>query len=75
MNAVHPKIRSTAMSVSVFILHIFGDAVSPVMIGWISDLSDLKTAIMLTPIMIAVGAGILLWGSKIKISSFQERVL
>jgi fucose permease len=72
INAVHPKIRSTAMSVNIFIVHIFGDAVSPPMIGWISDLSDLKTAIMLTPIMIAVGAFILLLGA-IK-TSFQERV-
>jgi MFS family permease len=72
INAVHPKIRSTAMSVNIFIVHTFGDAVSPPMIGWISDLSDLKTAIMLTPIMIAVGAFILLLGA-IK-TSFQERV-
>jgi fucose permease len=60
------------MSVNIFIVHTFGDAVSPPMIGWISDLSDLKTAIMLTPIMIAVGAFILLLGA-IK-TSFQERV-
>jgi len=72
INAVHPKIRSTAMSVNIFIVHIFGDAVSPPMIGWISDLSDLKTAIMLTPIMIAVGALILLLGAMK--TSFQERV-
>jgi len=72
INAVHPRIRSTAMSVNIFIVHIFGDAVSPPMIGWISDISDLKTAIMLTPIMIAVGALILLLGAMK--TSFQERV-
>jgi MFS transporter, Spinster family, sphingosine-1-phosphate transporter len=65
MNAVHPQIRSTAMSVNVFIAHIFGDAISPVMIGWISDLSDLKTAIMITPIMIMISAIILLLGAKL----------
>ncbi len=72
INAVHPRIRSTAMSVNIFIVHLFGDAVSPPMIGWISDISDLKTAIMLTPIMIAVGALILLLGAMK--TSFQERV-
>ncbi|MGH7908350.1 MAG: spinster family MFS transporter [Thermodesulfobacteriota bacterium] len=72
INAVHPRIRSTAMSVNIFIVHLFGDAISPPMIGWISDISDLKTAIMLTPIMIAVGALILLLGAMK--TSFQERV-
>jgi MFS family permease len=65
MNAVHPLIRSSAVSTSILITHILGDAVSPVMIGWISDLSDLKTAIMLIPIILVVGAGILIWGAKI----------
>jgi MFS transporter, Spinster family, sphingosine-1-phosphate transporter len=60
------------MSVNIFIVHIFGDAISPLLIGWISDLSNLKTAIMLTPIIIAVGALILLLGAKM--SPFQERV-
>ncbi len=71
INAVHPQIRSTAMSVNIFIVHIFGDAISPPMIGWISDISNLKIAIMLTPIMIAVGALILLIG--VKMSPFQEK--
>jgi MFS transporter, Spinster family, sphingosine-1-phosphate transporter len=65
MNAVHPRIRSTAMSVNIFIVHIFGDAISPVTIGWISDLTNLKTAIMLAPIMITISAIILLLGAKL----------
>jgi MFS family permease len=72
MNAVHPQMRSTAMSVNIFICHIFGDAISPPLIGWISDISGLKTAIMLTPIMIAVGALILLFGTRL---SSKESVL
>ncbi|HEY7535808.1 MAG TPA: MFS transporter [Thermodesulfobacteriota bacterium] len=72
INAVHPQMRSTAMSVNIFICHIFGDAISPPMIGWISDISGLKTAIMLTPIMIAVGALILLFGTRL---SSKESVL
>ncbi|MGE5444501.1 MAG: spinster family MFS transporter [Ignavibacteriales bacterium] len=65
MNAVHPQIRSTAMSVNIFIVHIFGDAISPVTIGWISDLSNLKTAIMVAPIMITISAIILILGAKL----------
>jgi hypothetical protein len=72
INAVHPQMRSTAMSVNIFICHIFGDAISPPMIGWISDISGLKTAIMLTPVMIAVGALILLFGTRL---SSKESVL
>ncbi len=69
MNAVHPQIRSTAMSVNIFIVHIFGDAISPVTIGWISDISNLKTAMMVAPVMITISAMILLFGARLSPSS------
>lgn len=36
-NVTHPSIRATAYAVSIFTIHALGDAISPPLIGWISD--------------------------------------
>ncbi len=65
VNAVNPWIRATALSVNVVIIHLLGDAISPFIVGLISDLSDLRVAISITPVMIAISGFILLYGAKI----------
>ncbi|KAF0124925.1 MAG: sugar phosphate permease [Elusimicrobia bacterium] len=49
------KIRSMAFAVAIFILHAFGDAVSPTIIGIISDSSGLAVAIFLAMLFLAFG--------------------
>ena len=36
-NVTHPAIRSTAFALNIFIIHAFGDAISPVVLGKIAD--------------------------------------
>lgn len=36
-NVTHPSIRATGYAVSIFTIHALGDAISPPLIGWISD--------------------------------------
>lgn len=36
-NVTHPSIRATAYALSIFTIHALGDAISPPLIGWISD--------------------------------------
>ena len=38
INSVRPTIRATAMACSIFVIHLLGDAFSPTLIGWVSDL-------------------------------------
>jgi MFS family permease len=49
-NVTHPAIRSSAFAVNIFVIHALGDAVSPALVGLISDsaklLSNAKPAWM-----------------------------
>jgi MFS family permease len=51
-------LRSSAMAVSMFITHLFGDFGSPSLVGQLSAHSDLKTAVLVLPSMLVV-AGVL----------------
>lgn len=39
-NVTHPAIRATAFAVNIFIIHALGDAISPPLIGAITDAAD-----------------------------------
>ena len=47
VNCVSPHIRSSANAMGIFMIHLFGDALSPTLIGYISDRSNLRFAMML----------------------------
>ncbi len=52
-NVVHPSLRATAVAIFVFLIHLGGDAVSPAIVGLISDRrQSLQAAMLLLPIMI-----------------------
>ena len=55
-NAVAPELRARAFAVSIFAIHILGDAVSPTIIGAISDSSELLYGVALVPVFMAIGA-------------------
>ncbi len=56
VNVTRPGMRAMAFAVNIFFIHALGDAVSPTILGWISDLHGLRTALLLTPIMILLAA-------------------
>ena len=65
ISVVHPRMRATAMALNILFIHLLGDAISPVLMGRISDLTDSLTAGMLVgTAAIPVGAGILMIGAK-----------
>lgn len=41
-----PAARSMAFAISIFVMHALGDAISPVLIGWVSDRWNLRAALM-----------------------------
>ena len=56
-NVTHPAIRASAFAVNILIIHAFGDAISPSLIGWITD--ETKTATMPVGNMnLSFGAGV-----------------
>lgn len=63
VNAVDSAMVARAFSVSILAIHLFGDAISPPIVGAISDATgNLPLAISIIPVALAVGAGIWLVG-------------
>jgi predicted MFS family arabinose efflux permease len=60
VNLVLPNQRATAVALSVFTIHLLGDAISPYLIGAVSDASSLGQALKIVPAAIVI-AGVL-WG-------------
>ena len=64
VNSVSAGIRSTALAVNVFIIHLLGDAFSPALMGKISDKSSLPTAFWTAFVAAALSGVILIYGAK-----------
>lgn len=58
INVTPRPMRAMAFAVNIFFIHALGDAVSPVVLGYLSDLWGLRTALLITPGTILL-AGIL----------------
>jgi len=56
VNVTRPAVRAMAFAVNMFFIHAFGDAISPIIIGRLSDMSGLRTALLITPIAIFIAA-------------------
>lgn len=51
----HEKIRSMAFALNILIIHLLGDAISPTLIGWASDMWNLKAAVFCASLMLLPG--------------------
>ncbi len=50
INVTNPAVRAMAFAVNIFFIHALGDAVSPSILGWLSDRWDLRSALLITPV-------------------------
>ena len=64
LNAVPAHLRATAMAGQLFVLHVFGDAFSPKIIGIVSDHSNLRMGLGITLVTFVVAAVVFLVGAK-----------
>lgn len=62
VNSVSANIRSTAVAVNLFTIHLLGDAFSPTIIGYISDRTNLQVGFIPTVIAVILSAVILFVG-------------
>jgi MFS family permease len=58
-NSVPSALRARAFAFSILMIHMFGDAISPTIVGAASDCVGLPRAIQLVPL--AMGVGALVW--------------
>lgn len=68
LETVPSNLRASAMAVSIFLIHLFGDVPSPLMVGWLSDtLHSLQKAVLILPVALMVAAGLwLVLGMKMR---------
>lgn len=52
VNISHPLYRATAFALNIFLIHALGDAISPTIIGRLSDLFELRLAMLIAPLFI-----------------------
>jgi MFS transporter, Spinster family, sphingosine-1-phosphate transporter len=64
LNAVRPEIRATAMAGQLFIIHALGDAISPQIIGTVSDHSNLNIGLASTLVTMLLAAIIFFNGAR-----------
>jgi MFS transporter, Spinster family, sphingosine-1-phosphate transporter len=64
VNSVGAPIRATAIAVNIFTIHLLGDALSPTLIGYISDRRSLGYGFATAVVAIALSSIILFYGMR-----------
>ncbi len=64
VNLVIASQRATAIALSVFAIHLLGDALSPFMVGALSDLFSLGQAVRILPVAVLIGGFVWIWAAR-----------
>ena len=64
VNLVHANQRATAVALSVFAIHLLGDAASPYLIGVVSDASSLQQALKIIPGVVLLSGALWMWAAR-----------
>jgi MFS transporter, Spinster family, sphingosine-1-phosphate transporter len=67
---VPANLRASAVAINVFFIHALGDAISPFLIGAVSEASTISFAIAATAVPIALGGGVL-WVGALRIGRLE----
>jgi MFS family permease len=63
-NVSPPSIRAAGFALNILVIHAFGDVLSPVVIGVVSDRSSMHQAFVLVGAMFVLGGALWLWGAR-----------
>jgi MFS family permease len=58
VNVSRPSVRSMAFAINIFFIHALGDAVSPTILGVLSDLWGLRYSLLITPFALVVAGAL-----------------
>lgn len=64
LNVVLPRRRARAMALNILVIHLLGDALSPLLIGRLSDAYGLLRAMEVISFVTVLSAAILIYGSR-----------
>jgi MFS family permease len=63
-DVIHPGLRATSYAIAVAVQNLLGSFTAPIVLGKISDLSNLRTAMTILPFVLMVGAVLFYIGSR-----------
>lgn len=63
-NVTRSEIRATAFAINILIIHALGDAISPLIIGYVADQSSLQTAFIGVSFLIPISGVLWIWGER-----------
>ena len=63
-NVSRAEVRATAYAANIFIIHALGDAISPALVGLLSDRVGLAAAFWIAPATLALAALFCFWGMR-----------
>jgi MFS family permease len=71
-DVIHPGLRATSYSIAVAVQNLLGSFTAPIVLGKISDMSNLATAMSILPFMLLVGSLLFWLGSRHYISDMNK---
>jgi predicted MFS family arabinose efflux permease len=63
-NVTHPLLRAPGFALNILIIHLFGDAISPPVMGAVAGFLNLNWSFALVSVMVLVGGLLWLWGAR-----------
>jgi MFS family permease len=63
-NVTHPALRTTAFGLNIFIIHSFGDVISPPLVGAVADSYNLTVGFVAVSLFMLLGGVFWLWGAR-----------
>lgn len=77
VNSVGAHIRSTAIAINIFVIHLLGDALSPWVIGYLADRRSLQAGFMSAVVAVALSSAVLFYGMRfapqLRVETIQPR--
>jgi MFS family permease len=70
-NVLPPDLRARGFSIYTVAIHLFGDAISPIIIGFTSDRVGLQLPVLISGLMVSLGGLVLLAGRKSLVADLQ----
>lgn len=71
-DVIHPGLRATSYAIAVLVQNLLGSFTAPIVLGRISDLTNIKTALSILPFSLLLGALLFLIGSRYYMSDMKK---
>ncbi len=71
-DVIHPGMRATSYAIAVAVQNLLGSFTAPIVLGKISDLSNIKTAMSILPFVLLIGTLLFFLGSKYYLRDMEK---